>query len=101
MSSLARFVKRYATAVAGSAYAFTLGVRSNRHRALIAQIATHFGYDECPVRRLPVVGIDEVTSPLTSVALAEAEGVDGNVSLLELLVKLGGCHAGTERSLHR
>lgn len=32
MSSLARFVKRYATAVAGSAYAFTLGMRSNRHR---------------------------------------------------------------------
>jgi predicted O-methyltransferase YrrM len=86
MSRLLRFVKRYGIAAAGAVYAFTFGMRSSRHRALVHGIAAHFGHDDQPPRLLPVVGIDDVTSPETRVMLAEPMGVDGNVSLLELLV---------------
>jgi predicted O-methyltransferase YrrM len=79
------FAKRYAIALAGSAYAFTLGVRDRRHRALIHDLATHFGYDDHPRRELRTVAVDAITSSATTVAIAEPYGADGNVSLLELL----------------
>jgi predicted O-methyltransferase YrrM len=86
MSRLLRFARRYAAAAGGAAYAFTLGLRDRRHRALVQQIARHFGHDDHPDRALPLVRIEDVTSPATPVVLAEPEGRDGNVSLLELLV---------------
>jgi predicted O-methyltransferase YrrM len=86
MSRIGRFAKRYGAAAAGAAYAFTLGLRDSRHRSLIQQIATHFGHDDHPERLLPRVSPASITSPLTDIALPEPEGIDGNVSLLELVV---------------
>jgi hypothetical protein len=71
--------------LAGSAYAFSLGLGSRRHRALVHRIAEHFGYDDHPPLALPQVSIDEVASYSTPVVLAEANAVDGNVTLFELL----------------
>jgi predicted O-methyltransferase YrrM len=61
-------------------------VRNSRHRRLIHQVATHFGYREGDAPRLPTVPIDKVTSASTPVVLTEPIAQDGNVTLLELLV---------------
>jgi len=82
---IASFAKRYAVAVAGSAYAFTAGLAARRHRALVHTVAKHFGYDDHPRRTLPCISADAITSQTTAVILAQADGVDGNVSLFELL----------------
>jgi predicted O-methyltransferase YrrM len=79
------FAKRYSVALAGTAYALSLGLATRRHRGLVHTIAKHFGYDDHPPRTLPEVSIDELTSYATPVVLAEAEPVDGNVTLYELL----------------
>jgi hypothetical protein len=81
-----RFAKRYTYAAAGALYAFTAGVRHARHRGWIHRAAEHFGYDDHPPRLLPTVAVDELTSPSTVVSLPEPVGVDGNVTLLEMLV---------------
>jgi predicted O-methyltransferase YrrM len=86
MSKLIRFAKRYAAAAAGATYAFTFGLGNARHRSLIQQIAAHFGHDDYPRRSLPIVSADDLTGAETSVALPEALGLDGNVSLFELVV---------------
>src|SRR5437764_2176273 len=79
-----RFAKRYVTAVAGASYALTLGIRESRHRALIHQIARHFGYREGMPPRLPTVSINQVTASSTPIVLPEPIAQDGNVTLLEL-----------------
>jgi predicted O-methyltransferase YrrM len=85
-ASLASFARRYAVAAGGALYAFTLGVGDARNRRLIQEIARRFGHRDGEAPRLPSIGVDELTSPTTSVALPEPIANDGNVSLLELLV---------------
>jgi hypothetical protein len=91
------FAKRYSIAVAGSAYAFTAGLTKRRHRRLVHAIAEHFGYDDHPARTLPRISIDAVTSEATAVAVAQADAVDGNVTLYELLCM---CRMVRERKPH-
>jgi predicted O-methyltransferase YrrM len=83
---LLKFAKNYLVAAAGSAYAFTAGVTQFRHRSFIRDVARRFGHDDSPRGTLPVVPIDRLTSPATPVVMAATDVVDGNVSLLELLV---------------
>jgi hypothetical protein len=80
------FLKRYTVALGGATYALSLGVARPRHRALIHDIASHFGYDDHPPRTLPRVNGNTLTSSRTTVTLPEPYEADGNVSLLELLV---------------
>lgn len=86
MSRLSRFASRYLHAAAGSAWALTLGLPSQRNRDLIHHIARHFGHDDLPPRQLPTVRVADLTRDDTAVTLPEPLGVDGNVTLLELLV---------------
>lgn len=85
-SKLPQLLARYARAAAGTAWALTGGVTQRRHRALVRQIAAHFGHDESFPRTLPPVAIAAITRDDTSVALPEPLAADGNVTLLELLV---------------
>ena len=82
-----RFLRVYWRAAAGAAYALTAGVRTRRHRQLLVDIARHFGYDYRPVEpMLRRVSVDSVVAPGTRPDLRELQAVDGNVSLLELVV---------------
>jgi predicted O-methyltransferase YrrM len=81
-----RLVGRYAVAAAGTLYALTLGTLRGRHRRLVKEIASHFGYDDHPARMLPSVAIEKLTFDETGVVLPEPIAADGNVTLLELLV---------------
>lgn len=84
MNALARFARKYSYAAASTAYLFTAGVRSSRHRGLIAHIARHFGFVE-EVEMVPRVSFNELIGDTPAVRLLEPDGVDGNVSLLELM----------------
>jgi hypothetical protein len=80
-----QFAKRYGVAAAGALYAFTLGLRAPRHRALLRQIAHHFGYSDHPPFELPRVRLESLVSTTTSIVLPVVDAVEGNVSLLELV----------------
>jgi predicted O-methyltransferase YrrM len=82
-----RFASVYWRAALGSAYALTLGLRDRQHRGLLTRIAKHFGYDHVAVdARLPRARVDEVVPPGLALDLRELDAVDGNVSVLELVV---------------
>lgn len=83
----ARFVNVYWRAAAGSAYALTAGVGHRRHRGLLTDIARHFGYDYMAREaRLPRVPVNEMVPRGLALDLRELQAVDGNVSVLELVV---------------
>jgi len=79
------FVGRYTHAVALAAYTFTIGLASARRRALISQLARAANYRERPRPRLPAVLLSQLTKETTPVGLPNAEGNEGEVSLLELV----------------
>lgn len=81
-----RFAGRWFAASGAALFALTAGIGSRRHRQLVAMLARHAGYDDHPPRDLPPIAVDELTSRDTAVVLPLSESVDGNVSLLELLV---------------
>jgi hypothetical protein len=80
------FVGRYAAALGVTVFTLTLGVASSRRRDFIRELARTGGYRGWPRPRLPEVSVADVTRADTPVTLPVAEGADGNVSLLELLV---------------
>lgn len=82
----ARFARRYLTAAGGAAYLFTFGIGRARHRALVQQLARHFGYDGRRPPTLPVVAPAALVDERTPVVVRAADGANGNVSLEELLV---------------
>lgn len=76
---------RFAFAAAASTYLFTAGVFSARHRALIAHIARHFGYDRQGVRAsLPSISIGSVADVSHPILMRVPDAVDGNVTIAEL-----------------
>jgi hypothetical protein len=79
------FAHRYVRAAALVAYSFSVGIASTRARQLIWKLARDANYEPVP-RRLPTVTIDEVTKRFTTVVIPYPDWVDGNVTLLELLV---------------
>ncbi|MGI8548801.1 MAG: class I SAM-dependent methyltransferase [Gemmatimonadaceae bacterium] len=83
----ARFVSVYWRAAVGSAYALTAGIGHRRHRGLLTDIARHFGYDHTALdARLPRASIDEMVPRGLALDLRELHAVDGNVSVLELVI---------------
>lgn len=83
----ARFTNVYWRAALGSAYALTLGLRTRRHRGLLTQVARHFGYDHNAVdATLPTVPVTAVVPAHLGLDMRELAAVDGNVSVLELVV---------------
>jgi predicted O-methyltransferase YrrM len=77
---------RYAYAAALVARTMTIGVVTRRGRLLIARLAREAHYRDGPAPRLPRVAVDAITDGATTVVLPFPATVDGNVSLLELLV---------------
>lgn len=82
-----RFASVYWRAALGATYALTLGLGSRRHRGLLAIIARHFGYDGHGAKpALPRTPLHEAAPPRARPDLRELPGVDGNVTVLELVV---------------
>lgn len=77
---------RYLHAAALVAHTFTTGIASPKRRYLISRLAREANYRERPLPLVPTVPTGLLTSDNTSVILPVPEGVEGNVSLLELLV---------------
>jgi predicted O-methyltransferase YrrM len=77
---------RYAYALALVARAFTVGILTRRGRHLIGVLARENRYRSGPAPILPLVSIEAVTNAQTRIALPFTDAVDGNVSLLELIV---------------
>lgn len=74
-------------AAVGGAYALTLGLRQRRHRELLTNVARHFGYDYTAAdATLPTIAVADVVPSHLALDLRELAGVDGNVSVLELVV---------------
>lgn len=87
MRRAVRFGSVYWRAALGSAYALTAGMRHRRHRGLLTDIARHFGYDHMAVQaHLPRVSVDEMVPRGLALDLRELQGIDGNVSVLELVI---------------
>ena len=91
--------QRYAVTLGGLVYALTLGMRKSRHRALVAQVAKHFGYGGDLPGRLPVAKYDATTYPGTPVSLPVVLGGAGNVTTEELVALARVVAARRPRSL--
>ena len=85
MHRASRFAVRYLTAAGGAAYLLSLGLRSPRHRAMVARLAEHFGVDGRVPARLPVVDIGELVDESRPVVVRAVRSVDGNVTAEELV----------------
>jgi hypothetical protein len=94
MPRLVKAAARYVHAVGCCLYLCTLGVASPRHRSLLRSISDHFRQAppvdtpgaEPPRRGLPTVSVLDVVPPPPAAHILEPLVVDGNVSLLELLI---------------
>ena len=83
-----RFLYKYSYALFSSAYLFTIGMFSGKHRAFLATITTHFGYRISP-RNIPELTVPEIRPgdvlPSTiALAIHEPHHVEGNVTFGEL-----------------
>lgn len=78
---------RYLKTAASCAALFTLGALRPEGRERIGRISKLLGFApaDLPPAELPVVSIDELTEPSLPVVLRELDGVNGNVTLLELV----------------
>jgi hypothetical protein len=81
----ASFAVSYTAGAAAALYLLTLGVRRRPHRTMLRRLAEHVGTLKPPATELPPVALADVAPPDACVSLPEPEGVDGNVSLLELV----------------
>jgi predicted O-methyltransferase YrrM len=87
MSRLTNYMKRYMFACASGLYAFTAGQVLPKNRALLNKICEHFNYDPGrPEQRLPSVSLRDIVPDETCFRILEPSGVDGNVTLFELMI---------------
>jgi predicted O-methyltransferase YrrM len=84
MQRLIGFILRYAYGAAACLYLFTFGFLFARHRLLLFDICSHFGYRQRSL--IPQVELSSLVHGTVSLQLREPVGVEGNVSLLELLI---------------
>jgi hypothetical protein len=86
MPSHLRFARSYTVAVANTAYAFTAGLASQPSRAFVYEIARRFGFHDHPGLLVPTVAAGALTNANIPIVLPVTDQVDGNVTLLELIV---------------
>jgi predicted O-methyltransferase YrrM len=80
------FLQFYAKALVACGYLFSVGFFSAGNRRLIEKLPKHLGFGEQPpMPRLPQVPLATILTG-TPVVMREAAGVDGNVSVTEVLV---------------
>lgn len=81
------FFKRYIYTVIRCLFVFTIGIFSGKNRVLLYRISSIFGYDNKKNETaIPKISLAEILPNETLIDLLEPIGVDGNVSLLELVV---------------
>ena len=88
MQRIVGFIAKYVYAAVSCFYLFTVGFLVARHRALLLTIAIHFGYEKLirSTEILPSVDIPDMLPEPFPIHIREPIAVDGNVSLLELVV---------------
>jgi predicted O-methyltransferase YrrM len=80
------FAQSYAKAFVACGYLFSVGFLSAGNRRLIEKLPRHLGFGEQPpTPQLPQVSLASLLTGIP-VVVKEAAGVDGNVSVTELLV---------------
>jgi predicted O-methyltransferase YrrM len=80
------FIKRYFYAGASCLYLFTIGLFATRNRMLISSICEHFGYSTSARAQAPEIELSEILSDSVPIQLHGLNYVDGNVTLIELMV---------------
>lgn len=81
------FASRYGYALLASGYLFSVGLLYRKNRRLLRTICAHFGYGSGKVKPIvPECSLADVLSNPQSVVIRCPDSVDGNVSLMELLV---------------
>lgn len=84
---VAAFALRYLYSAVCSVYLFSFGVFSAKHRGVLSAICEHFGYCPRPFRAIiPTIKLSQVVPDDAIIQIREPVGIDGNVSLLELMV---------------
>jgi predicted O-methyltransferase YrrM len=82
-------LRKYALSTLSCLYLIGGGFLRSKHRLLLHTICSHFGFEKplsSPEPIVPPVAVDDLIGNSTTITLAELEAVDGNVSLLELVI---------------
>lgn len=87
MIKILYFLRKYFLALLSCIYLFSVGFLFGKNRPLITKICEHFGFrvkkDELAI---PKIKLSEIIKDNTSLEIHEPLGMDGNISLLEILV---------------
>ena len=93
MNNIPLFLRRYFQSFAGCAYFFAGGALAKRHRPLLYQLATHFGFEHeasdpnaRPTPAVPAVLASEVIVDDTTVRISRIADVAGNITPTELMI---------------
>lgn len=80
------FAGRYARALLGCIYLFTVGVLQKKHRKLLYAIGKHFGSGGRKRCKLPRILMAEIVEQPVRLALYELERGPGNIAIMEIVV---------------
>ena len=81
------FISRYFYAVLSCSYLFAAGFLIAKHRPLLTTICTHFGFDWKPIKPIiPRMKLSQIFREANLVKIREPIDVQGNISLLEVMV---------------
>ena len=87
LKRIIRFSKKYAVAVISSLFTFTFGVLSSKKRIVLSDICKIFGYDPKLITpHIPQILISHIVNENTRFQIHEEKDMDGNITLLELVV---------------
>jgi predicted O-methyltransferase YrrM len=89
MKRAINFILRYFFALISCIYLFTIGFLKKTNRVLIEKICVHFGFIQKPEQsampNVPKISLSEITPDNLPIKIIEPVGVEGNVTLLEIL----------------
>jgi len=84
---LIRFINKYAVAAVSCAYTLTIGLLFSKNRILLSDICKIFGYNPKLIPpRVPTITIPETLRDNTLVQIREPIDINGNITILELVV---------------
>ena len=87
MKRISAFLTRYIYAVFSCLYLFIVGFLFEKNRLFIDQICAHFGFaKKTPIPIVPTIELAEVVSDNIPIQVREPVDIDGNISLVEIVV---------------
>ena len=87
LRKIVKFIARYIYALLSCLYLFTFGFFKARHRKIISDICTHFGYTDTPGEIvIPQIAMSDVVPEETPIQLRQPNEKDGNISTKELII---------------